>query len=86
MVDTTGAGDCFRGAFAVAFVEGHTHAQSKDKDKDASVDLKHCLEFASAASALCVQVRGAGPSMPWRAAADDELKRYRATLKKAQPV
>lgn len=55
VVDTTGAGDCFRGAFAVAIAEGKSVGAS--------------MRFAAAASALCVQVAGAMPSMPSAAAA-----------------
>nr|BBN79880.1 ribokinase [Hyaloperonospora arabidopsidis] len=50
VVDTTGAGDCFRGAFAVAFAEGR--------------DVQNCMMRATAASALCVQHPGALPSLP----------------------
>ncbi|TMW68579.1 hypothetical protein Poli38472_006047 [Pythium oligandrum] len=50
VVDTTGAGDCFRAAFAAA--------QAQDKS------IAESLKFAAAASALCVQVPGALPSMP----------------------
>jgi len=50
VVDTTGAGDCFRGAFAVAIAEGKS--------------VKESMARAAAASALCVQVAGAMPSMP----------------------
>ncbi|PNX94301.1 ribokinase-like protein [Trifolium pratense] len=52
VIDTTGAGDTFTAAFAVALVEG--------KSK------KECLRFAAAAASLCVQVKGAIPSMPDR--------------------
>ncbi|CAH9143219.1 unnamed protein product [Cuscuta epithymum] len=52
VIDTTGAGDTFTAAFAVALVEG--------KSK------KECLAFAAAAASLCVQVKGAIPSMPGR--------------------
>ncbi|GAB4849281.1 hypothetical protein Ancab_004081 [Ancistrocladus abbreviatus] len=52
VLDTTGAGDTFTAAFAVALVEG--------KSK------KECLRFAAAAASLCVQVKGAIPSMPNR--------------------
>ncbi|RVW81960.1 hypothetical protein CK203_033256 [Vitis vinifera] len=41
---TTGAGDTFTAAFAVAFVEGRSK--------------KECLRFAAAAASLCVQVKG----------------------------
>ncbi|GMF19000.1 unnamed protein product [Phytophthora fragariaefolia] len=50
VVDTTGAGDCYRGAFAVAFAECRS--------------LQDCMVRASAASALCVQRVGALPSLP----------------------
>ncbi|MQM23413.1 hypothetical protein Taro_056477 [Colocasia esculenta] len=54
VLDTTGAGDTFTAAFAVALVEGKTR--------------KECLRFAAAAASLCVQVKGAIPSMPERSA------------------
>ncbi|CAH0473334.1 unnamed protein product [Peronospora belbahrii] len=50
VVDTTGAGDCYRGAFAVAFTEGR--------------DVQDCMARAAAASALCVQRPGALSSLP----------------------
>ncbi|CAI5734244.1 unnamed protein product [Peronospora destructor] len=50
VVDTTGAGDCYRGAFAVALAEGR--------------EVQACMAFAAAASALCVQRPGALPSLP----------------------
>lgn len=52
LVDTTGAGDCFTAAFAVAQLEGKT--------------IEHSLEFACKAAFLCVSKMGAGPSMPTR--------------------
>ncbi|CAN8304931.1 unnamed protein product [Cochlearia groenlandica] len=52
VVDTTGAGDTFTAAFAVAMVEGKSYEE--------------CLRFAAAAASLCVQVKGAIPSMPDR--------------------
>ncbi|KAI4342449.1 hypothetical protein MLD38_027076 [Melastoma candidum] len=52
VIDTTGAGDTFTAAFAVALVEGKSKAE--------------CLRFAAAAASLCVQVKGAIPSMPDR--------------------
>ncbi|WCJ32380.1 Ribokinase [Euphorbia peplus] len=52
VLDTTGAGDTFTAAFAVAQVEG--------KKKEES------LKFAAAAASLCIQVKGAIPSMPDR--------------------
>lgn len=50
VVDTTGAGDCFTAAFAVARVQGR--------------DVKEALQFASSAAALCIQSVGAMSSMP----------------------
>lgn len=54
VIDTTGAGDTFTAAFAVALVE------NKSKEE--------CLRFAAAAASLCVQVKGAIPSMPEKSA------------------
>lgn len=52
VVDTTGAGDTFTAAYAVALVEGQSQAD--------------CLEFAAAAASLCIRAKGAIPSMPER--------------------
>ncbi|WOL10996.1 hypothetical protein Cni_G19757 [Canna indica] len=60
VLDTTGAGDTFTAAFAVALVE--------------CKPMKQCLEFAAAAASLCVQVKGAIPSMPHRAAVVELLQ------------
>ncbi|KAF7836599.1 ribokinase isoform X1 [Senna tora] len=60
VLDTTGAGDTFTAAFAVALVEGKSR--------------KDCLQFAAAAASLCVQVKGAIPSMPDRKAVLDLLQ------------
>ncbi|CAL5227637.1 g10642 [Coccomyxa viridis] len=59
VVDTTGAGDCFTGAYAVAILEGK-------KPEEA-------LTFAAAASALCVGRSGAMPSLPRREEVDRKL-------------
>ena len=56
VVDTTGAGDCFTAAYAVALTEGAA-AQA-------------ALRFASAAACLCVQRLGAMPSLPHREEVD----------------
>lgn len=52
IVDTTGAGDCFRGAFVYALMYLH------------HMDVPHALRFATAASSLSIQSIGALPSMP----------------------
>ncbi|MEW2392749.1 ribokinase [Streptomyces venezuelae] len=57
-VDTTGAGDTFAGALAVALAEGNSVADA--------------LGWASAAAALSVQRPGASASMPCRKEIDDE--------------
>ena len=49
-VDTTGAGDCFVGAFAAQLASGNT--------------IPYALGYANAAASICVQRMGAGPSMP----------------------
>ncbi|KAL3921679.1 MAG: hypothetical protein SGILL_002622 [Bacillariaceae sp.] len=59
VVDETGAGDCYRAAFAVALVEGH--------------DAKQCMLFASAAGSCSVEVNGAVPSTPSRSRVVDRL-------------
>lgn len=49
-VDTTGAGDCFVGAFAAGLARGD--------------DLRTAVETANVAASICVTRAGAGPSMP----------------------
>ena len=53
VADTTGAGDCFVGAFAAARARGK--------------DLPEALAFANAAAALSVTRPGASAAMPTRA-------------------
>jgi ribokinase len=49
-VDTTGAGDCFVGALAAQLANGKA--------------IGDALDYANAASSICVQRMGAAPSMP----------------------
>jgi len=56
VVDTTGAGDCFTAAYAVALAEGRPAFER--------------LRFAAAAAALCIGKLGAMPAMPERAAVE----------------
>ncbi len=51
-VDTTGAGDCFSGAFATALSE--------------KMSLKEALTFANKAASISVQHLGASTAMPYR--------------------
>ncbi|MEM7329214.1 MAG: ribokinase [Pseudomonadota bacterium] len=60
VTDTTGAGDTFCGAIAVALAEGKAPDQA--------------LRFASAAAALAVTKPGAQPSLPWRKDVDALLQ------------
>lgn len=60
VVDTTGAGDTFCGALAVALAEGQAPEEA--------------LRFASAAGALAVTRAGAQPSLPTRAQVDQLLE------------
>lgn len=62
VVDTTGAGDTFSGAYAAAAIEEKS--------------LPDRLRFASAAAALAVQKHGAVDSIPVRAQIDDALATY----------
>ena len=50
VVDTTGAGDCFRAIFAALILQGKSHREA--------------LLWATGASALCIQKAGAIPSIP----------------------
>ena len=53
VVDTTGAGDCFIGAFAVGLVER-------------GLAVEGAAHIGLAAAALAIQNRGASTSMPYR--------------------
>lgn len=51
LVDTTGAGDCFTGAFAVSTLEGASYEDA--------------LSFSNKVGFLCITKFGAGPSIPY---------------------
>lgn len=59
VIDTTGAGDCFLGAFLSAFLSSGSDLRSADA-------VGRCARFASAAAAICVTRRGAIDGMPSR--------------------
>lgn len=59
VVDTTGAGDTFNGAFAAARCEG--------------MDIQEAIRFANAAAALSVGKIGAQGGMPWRKEVEEML-------------
>jgi len=65
VVDETGAGDCYRAAFAVALLEGYSRQE--------------CLEYASAAGCCSVQKQGAVPSTPSRELVEEWFHKIRAT-------
>lgn len=62
-VDTTGAGDAFNGALAVAISEGK--------------DIKSAIEYATVYAAVSVTRKGACESMPEREEAEDFMMRFR---------
>jgi ribokinase len=63
VADTTGAGDTFNGAFAVAVSEGKP--------------MDEAVKFANAAAALSVQKIGAQGGMPWRKDVEEMLESCR---------
>ncbi|KAL7527556.1 hypothetical protein ACHAWF_002227, partial [Thalassiosira exigua] len=75
-VDDTGAGDCYRAAFAVALLERRGADAGRDDSSQEEV-LRECMEFASAAGALAVTREGAVPSVPSREEAEDLLAEVR---------
>lgn len=50
LIDTTGAGDCFTGAFTMKYLEGASYEE--------------CLTFGNQAGFLCITKYGAGPAIP----------------------
>jgi len=70
VVDETGAGDCYRAAFAVALLE-HCAGNINNVDDET---LRKCMKFASAAGALAVTKNGAVPSIPSREEVEELMK------------
>lgn len=64
IVDTTGAGDTFRGAFTVAYM------RSSDKGT-----WNEYLRYASAAASICITRKGAMPSLPSKQEVDELLSK-----------
>eukprot|EP00571_Detonula_confervacea_P011125 CAMPEP_0172306676 /NCGR_PEP_ID=MMETSP1058-20130122/7699_1 /TAXON_ID=83371 /ORGANISM="Detonula confervacea, Strain CCMP 353" /LENGTH=1154 /DNA_ID=CAMNT_0013018641 /DNA_START=135 /DNA_END=3599 /DNA_ORIENTATION=- len=75
VVDETGAGDCYRAAFAVALLE-HCHNAHDSMENDEV--LQRCMKFASAAGALAVTKKGAVPSVPSRREVEELLSAEKA--------
>lgn len=71
VVDETGAGDCFRAAFAIALAENKS--------------LQESLEFASAAGAISVTKKGAVPSIPYREEVEHLLTSLRCESETVPP-
>jgi len=61
VVDTTGAGDAFWGAFLHKLIEKMKKGNWEQMELE---DLKGLAEFANAAAACCVRKRGGIPAMP----------------------
>jgi len=64
VIDTTGAGDTFTGAFAAAYFS----------DKDENGRFERAMQYANCAGGLCVQVKGTIPSIPSRETVLETLK------------
>jgi sugar/nucleoside kinase (ribokinase family)/sugar phosphate isomerase/epimerase len=76
VVDETGAGDCYRAAFAVAMLE-----KAGREGQPSSSTLLECMEFASAAGACSVERKGAVPSAPSRDQIEAKLQQHRQRLR-----
>jgi sugar/nucleoside kinase (ribokinase family)/sugar phosphate isomerase/epimerase len=79
VVDETGAGDCYRAAFAVAMLERKAWRRSLSSSAAAS-NLLQCMEFASAAGACSVERKGAVSSAPTRGQVLSKIQHYRHVM------
>ena len=59
VVDTTGAGDTFTGAFGIEYIR-----QKKNKDIDSKSAICNAMKYACCAAGLSVQTKGTLPSIP----------------------
>ena len=78
-VDSTGAGDTFRGAFAVSYNElssAHAANSSPTHQPPPLSALSASLVFASAAAALCCLHKGTLPAMPDRQQVHQFMKQH----------
>lgn len=59
VLDTTGAGDSFWGAFLFSIIQ-----LKRNIDEISLEELSKCADFANAAASLCIEKQGAIPAMP----------------------
>lgn len=59
VIDTTGAGDSFWGAFLFSILQ-----LKRNIDEISLEQLSKCADFANAAASLCIEKQGAIPAMP----------------------
>ena len=71
VVDTTGAGDAFWGAFLTRISESGKELNDLTMD-----ELWACGDFACAAASLCVEKRGGIPAMPSRESVDQRCRQH----------
>lgn len=64
IIDTTGAGDCFTGAFVGKYSEQSSKGE---------LDIQSCLRFASAAAFSCITKYGTSNAMPTKEEAETIL-------------
>lgn len=67
-IDTNGAGDCFCGAMLFCI-----RRKNKQVEEISLVELSEFAHFANAAASLCIEQRGAIPSMPTLEAVNGRL-------------